>query len=88
MNDQKQLEETIGLLEKHLRDGDFTFVDEWLSNTDLTALSDASIVGALTITYWGKGKLAKRDEFLQRAEDQLIIHLGKERAEKLLERRR
>lgn len=88
MVDQKQVEDVIMLLEKHLRDGDFGFVDSWLDRADLETLSSAAILGALTITFWGKEELSRRDDFLKRAEVVLKKNLGEERAEKLLVRRR
>lgn len=87
-DDRKQLEEVIELLEEHLSDGDFTFVDGWLDRADLDVLSPTSIIGALSITYWGKKDLTRRDAFLQRAEIVLKDKLGEERAEKLLKNRR
>jgi len=88
MSDQLQVEQVIALLEERLRNGDFAFVDSWLNYADLDALSEASIIGALSITYWGKDKLSTRDAFLKRAEVVLKERLGEERAEKLLKRRR
>jgi len=88
MNDQAQLEGVIALLEEHLSDGDFQFVDNWFDHADLDALSPASIIGALSISYWGKKELTRREAFLQRAEIVLKDKLGEERAEKLLFRRR
>ena len=88
MSDQKQLENVIELLEEHLSDGDFTFVDSWFDYADLDVLSDVSIVGALSITYWGKENLSRRDAFLKRAEVVLKARLGEERAERLLKNRR
>jgi len=88
MNDQAQLEGVIVLLEHHLSDGDFAFVDAWFDHADLDVLSPTSIIGALSISYWGKDKLSRRDQFLQRAEVVLKAKLGEERAEKLLFRRR
>lgn len=87
-SDQAQLEGVIALLEEHCRDGDFAFVDSWFDHADLDALSPTSIIGALSITYWGKDKLTRRDPFLQRAEVVLKEKLGEERAEKLLKHRR
>jgi len=88
MNDQAQLEGVIALLEKHLSNGDFQFVDNWFDHADLDALSPTSIIGALSISYWGKKELTRREAFLQRAEIVLKEKLGEERAEKLLFRRR
>lgn len=88
MSDQKQVEEVIAFLEEHCSDGDFAFVDRWFDHADLEVLSPTSIVGALSITYWGKNELTRRDAFLQRAEIVLKEKLGSERAEKLLFRRR
>jgi len=88
MSDQKQVEGVIALLEEHCSDGDFAFVDNWFDHADLDALSPTSIIGALTITYWGKQELTRRDAFLQRAEIVLKDKLGEERAERLLCRRR
>jgi len=88
MNDQAQLEGVIALLEEHLSNGDFQFVDNWFDHADLDALSPTSIVGALSISYWGKKELTRREAFLQRAEIVLKEKLGEERAEKLLFRRR
>lgn len=88
MPDQKQVERVIALLEEHCRNGDFAFVDGWFDHADLDELSPTSIIGALTITYWGKQELSRRDAFLKRAEIVLKEKLGEERAEKLLARRR
>jgi len=88
MNDQAQLEGVIALLEEHLSNGDFQFVDNWFDHADLDALSPTSIIGALSISYWGKKELTRREAFLQRAEIVLKEKLGEERAEKLLFRRR
>lgn len=88
MSDQARLEKVIELLEEHLSDGDFAFVDKWFDYADLDLLSDSSIIGALSITFWGKDKLTRRDAFLQRAEIILKKRLGEERAEKLLKNRR
>jgi hypothetical protein len=88
MSDRKQLQDIIFLLEERLRNGDFAFVDNWLDRADLDSLASVSIIGALTITYWGKQELTRRDAFLQRAEVVLKRNLGEERAEKLLCRRR
>lgn len=88
MSDQLQVENVIALLEEHLRNDDFTFVDNWMTYADLDTLSEASILGALTITFWGKDKLTTRDKFLKRAEYVLKARLGDERAEKLLKNRR
>jgi hypothetical protein len=88
MSDQAQVEGVIALLEEHLSDGDFAFVDLWFDHADLDALSPTSIIGALSISYWGKDKLTRREAFLQRAEIVLKEKLGEERAEKLLFRRR
>ena len=88
MSDQAQLEGVIALLEEHLSNGDFQFVDNWFDYADLDALSTTSIIGALSISYWGKDKLSRRETFLQRAEIVLKEKLGEERAEKLLFRRR
>jgi len=88
MSDQKQVEGVIALLEEHLSDGDFQFVDNWFNYADLDALAPVSILGALTISYWGKDKLTRRESFLQRAEIVLKEKLGEERAEKLLKNRR
>ncbi len=87
-NDQKQVENTISFLEENLRMGNFLVVDDWLSSIDISSLNSASIVGALSITFWGKDKLSKRDYFLARAEEQLNKNLGSKRAFKLLENRR
>ena len=88
MNDQAQLEGVIALLERHCSAGEFNLVDDWFDHADLDALSPTSIIGALSITYWGKKELTRRDAFLQRAEIVLKEKLGEERAEKLLFRRR
>jgi hypothetical protein len=88
MSDQAQVEGVIALLEEHLSDGDFQFVDNWFDYADLDALAPVSIIGALSISYWGKDKLTRREAFLQRAEIVLKEKLGEERAEKLLFRRR
>jgi hypothetical protein len=88
MSDQAQLEDVIVLLEGHLSDGNFIFVDNWFDCADLDALSPTSIIGALSISYWGKDKLIRREFFLQRAEVVLKEKLGEERAEKLLFGRR
>lgn len=88
MSDQAELEGVIALLEQHLSDGDFAFVDSWFDHADLDALSPTSIIGALSISYWGKKELTRRDAFLQRAEIILKAKLGEERAEKLLKNRR
>lgn len=87
-DDQKQLEGVIALLEEHCSDGDFAFVDNWFDHADLDALAPVSIIGALSITFWGKKELTRRDAFLQRAEIVLKDKLGEERAEKLLKNRR
>jgi len=87
-NNQKQVEEVIALLETNLSAGNFDIVDLWLKNADLTELNSAAIIGALTMTYWGKDKLVNRQEFLNKAEPLLKERLGEERAEKLLLRRR
>lgn len=88
MSERAQLEGVIELLEDHLSDGDFAFVDSWFDHADLDALAPVSIIGALSISYWGKDKLTRREAFLQRAEIVLKEKLGEERAEKLLFRRR
>jgi hypothetical protein len=88
MSEQKQLEGVIALLEEHLSDGDFQFVDNWFNYADLDALAPVSIIGALSISYWGKDKLNHREAFLKRAEIVLKEKLGEERAEKLLKNRR
>ena len=88
MSDQKQVEGVIALLEGYCSDGDFASVDSWFDHADLDNLSDVSIIGALSITFWGKDKLSRRDAFLQRAEIVLKRNLGEERAERLLKNRR
>lgn len=88
MNNQFQLETIVSLLEAQLREGNFDYVDKWMDHVDVESLADVSILGVLTITFWGKDKLSRRDAFLQRAEIILKQRLGEERAEKLLVRRR
>jgi len=80
--------EVISWIEEQFRNGDFNIVDIWLANVGITMLSDTAIIGALSMTFWGKEKLFKRNDFLARAEPHLIKNLGKERAEKLLSNRR
>lgn len=87
-DDQKQVEDTIIFLENLLRNGEFATVDEYLSSVNLETLSSTSILGALTITFWGKDKLSKREQFLKRSEVILKKNLGETRAEKLLRWRR
>lgn len=88
MDNQKQVEQVLILLEENLRHGNFQTVDYWLDSTDLESLCDAAILAALSITYWGKESLSRRDAFLKRAEIVLKKNLGEERSEKLLVRRR
>jgi hypothetical protein len=80
--------EVISWLEDKLSDGEFDVVDFWLEHAELDQLSDTAIIGALSMTFWGKEKLFKRDGFLARAEPHLKKNLGEERAERLLFRRR
>lgn len=87
-DDQRQVEIVLEWLEERLREGHFDIVDMWLSNVDLTLLNSTSILAALTITFWGKDKLTKRDDFLERIKPLLKERLGEERANKLLLHRR
>lgn len=80
--------ETISWLEERLRNGEFDIVDFWLEHADITQLSDTAIIGALSITFWGKKELLKRNNFLARAEPHLKKNLGEDRANKLLLYRR
>lgn len=80
--------ETISWLEERLSDGEFNIVDFWLEHADLNQLSDTAIIGALSMTFWGKKELTKRDGFLARAEPHLQRNLGQIRAENLLKNRR
>lgn len=87
-DDQKQVEEVLFWLEERLRHGEFNIVDLWLDNADPNCLNSTAILAALTITFWGKDKLTKRDGFLALAEPLLKERLGEERANKLLLHRR
>lgn len=79
---------TISWLENRLSNGEFDIVDFWLEHADITLMSDAAIIGALSMTFHGKHELTKRDSFLARAEPHLKKNLGEERANKLLKYRR
>jgi hypothetical protein len=84
----KQDMQVITDLEHSLRSGNFEWVDLWFDNIDIKKLSEACIIAALTITFYGKNKLVRRDAFLQCAEVILKERLGEDRVEKLLKNRR
>lgn len=85
---QKVVESVIGYLEQKLSEGKFSEVDLILKEADVTRLTPAALIAALSITFWGKGKLLERDDFLARVEPEVKKRLGEERGEKLLTRRR
>ena len=78
----------ISWLEDRLSNGEFHIVDFWLEHAELEQISDAGIIGVLSMTFHGKHELTKRNGFLARAEPILKKNLGEERAEKLLKHRR
>jgi len=86
--EQLEVEKIIDYLEENLRNSNFEAVDTWLNTSIVSELTDAGIIAALTISYWGKEKLTQREDFLSRAEPILKERLGEERAEKLLRFRR
>jgi hypothetical protein len=86
--EQTEIESVLDTLESDLRRGMFARVDEWLRVTEPAALFPATVLAALSITFWGKHRLHQRDAFLERAERSLVERLGAERAERLLEHRR
>lgn len=89
MNDQKQLENVVGLLERFLREGKPEEADQWLMNAKPEELASGSILGALTITcYSSEENLPHRKDFLIKAETVLRERLGDERANNLLKNRR
>jgi hypothetical protein len=85
---QKKLEDVIAWLEDHLRHGRFNLVDQYLITVPVSELESSSIIGVLSITFWGKDKLSNRNIFLEQAESILKNRLGVERAENLLKNRR
>lgn len=87
-NDYNPAEDVLLELEPLLRKGEFTVVDAWLAREDPEDLDPVATLAALTITFWGKDKLTKRDLFLERAEVALKRQLGTQRAEALLRHRR
>jgi len=85
---ESEIEAVVAWLEEHLRAGDFTAVDSYLKMVSLSDLESPSILGILTITFYGKDKLKNRAFFLEQAEVILKTRLGEVRAENLLKRRR
>jgi hypothetical protein len=86
-NEQAAVEKIIIRLEALLRAGAFELVDEFLQNLDVTRVSAAVLLGALTITHPAKTQLNWRAQFLMRATYQLQTLLGFTRATALLENR-
>ncbi len=85
---QKKLEDVLEWLEGNLRHGRFDLVDQYLITVPASDLESSSIIGVLSITFWGKENLSNRKMFLEQAESILKIRLGEERAENLLKNRR
>lgn len=80
------LEAVLRHLEHLLAAGRFAAVDEWVASCPV---SDPLVVlGVLSITSAARDRLAKREDFLTRAEPFLVRTLGAERTAKLLENRR
>ena len=65
---QVQLEGVLTWLEERLRTNHFDEVDRWLDATDFDAFSPVVTIGILSLTFWGKGVLKRRDAFPKRAE--------------------
>lgn len=80
----------LDVLEGLLSNRDYEGVDELLDGDDCVPsdLDPAGILAVLSITYWGKDKLKNRGKYLARVEPVLVLRLGRERAEHLLENRR
>ncbi len=87
-NQQEQLQAVLDRLEEDLRLGRDDEADRWLSSANPDDLYPVTVLGALSITFWAKDRLAQRVAFLERAERSLRTRLGDERTEALLIHRR
>lgn len=74
--------------EDKLRAGKWDEVDRMLDDQLVDSLSEATLLTVLTLTWFGKSYLKRRDDFMERAERSLRNRLGDERAENLLRNRR
>lgn len=83
--EQRATETMLMVLERRLRTGAFSFVEETLRDVEVERLGAAVIAGLLSITVAAKARLMGRDAFLQRAEVTLREKLGELQATRLLE---
>lgn len=74
--------------EEALRLGKFDEVDRMLDDQVVDMLPPAPLLTVLTLTWYGKAHLNRREAFLERAEKSLRERLGDERTENLLRNRR
>lgn len=88
LDEDAALQWGIDTFEGLLSDGQFQEVDTLLDRFDPTRCASVVSLGILSITFWGKKELKRRDAFLEKAEPHMRKEWGDVRAESLLHRRR
>lgn len=86
--EQKAIEVVLIYLERSLRRADWRLVDDILEQLDVTRLTPAILIAALSITVPARAFLSARPAFLRRAEAFMAHSLGHEKANALLATRR
>lgn len=76
------------LMERLLREDNFSEVDEVLKAYEVDRLQPATLLGVLTLTWHAKGQLSAREDFLARSEASMTTRLGSDRTQALLKLRR
>lgn len=85
--EDEALQKALCYAEERLRNGHFDEVDRFLDYLKVTNLSSVVLLTILTITWHGKDRLLRREDFRVRSREQMIREWGEERTEKLLKTR-
>ncbi len=75
---------TVAVIDKWLRDGEFSDANEFLRLLDPAKAHPAITLAVLAATYPARERLSERDALVQKAGRALPTLLGAERAERLL----
>ena len=83
-NSRKAVDQLIDCVDDLLTNGKFDECDELLRQVDVAKISPTLIITFLGITRAAKEKLRSRSLLCNRIKDKLVAEVGKERAERLL----
>ncbi len=86
--EQQAMDRLLDVLESHLRCNRFLAVDRILTQLDPSRVAVGVTLVALTITSYGRERLAAREKFFVRASAAVRDKLGSKRADRLLASRR